>query len=163
MDTQPQCWLWSRPGLVGCESGVLVVTLCVALPVNHACLAQQWGADEPLLIKAWAACHQLIWWSEGERECHQLLCSLWTLWFQPVCVCVCVHMSVCVCVTEKEVKKGFQLKIIGINFINTVPQGKYIQSGRIINLCSTSHHGWPAASGMERGLEGCKMSKDKEN
>lgn len=78
---------------------------------------------------------------------------------------VCVHVSACVCVTEKGSykKRGFQLKIIGINFINAVPQGKYIQSGRIINLCSTSHHGWPAASGMERGLEGGKTSKDKEN
>lgn len=39
---------WEQTG----GSGGLTVTLCVARPVNRARLAQQRGADEPLLIKA---------------------------------------------------------------------------------------------------------------
>lgn len=79
-----------------CESGGLMVTLCVALPVNHACLAQQWEADEPLLIKAWAPCHQLIWWSELGRTAPPA--ALFTLGstvftsYMYVCMCLCMFV-----------------------------------------------------------------------
>lgn len=73
----------------------------------------------------------------------------------------CVHLSVCVCVTDKEVIQGLQLKIIGINFINAASLGKYIQSGEIINLCSTSHPGL-LLQGWSEGYRVVKKVKIKK-
>lgn len=99
-----------------------MVTLCVARPVNHARLAQQRGADEPLLIKARAPVSLLYLMSgnnaTGCRGVHPGICGFYLQR-------TCVYGSVYVCPTEEEAERDRQLKIIGTNFINTAQPGKY--------------------------------------
>lgn len=69
------------------------------------------GSEElmSLLIKAWAPCHQHIWWSELVITTPlAAMLTLGCLGFHLSCACVC--MGLCVCVTEEEVKKDQPIK-----------------------------------------------------